>query len=562
MWGGWLDGFINACHIVLRVRQLSTTCGGTYVLDDPLPPARQNRSASADAPPQFHLVQTPNYPNIPHAFTECLWTVIGPHGQTLRIDFLGSFELVTTEPCTQELVELRDGASAGAPVIGTFCDQMPSTQHTTSNVVRLRYLTQAKLPKNGFQARVSVDSCGGAYREPEGYIESAMSGASGRAWSCDYRIHSRPGTTLNITFLSLETGYDWSSINDEDRNCSHVNHVAVYRTLAPGDSDDDDTGGLMPIDQFCFFRQPEASIITQANEVLIRLVVNGAVPHQSNHFRLHYNTSQERCGGELNADAGFIQTPGYPVGRSNRQFCEWRITVPKGRRVRVDIVDFDLAATQQATTTIVTGATPVVQRSYFQRVNFYNDLTYGSRIRTMTGNDRPDTVYSSDNQMLINMWSRSNVGHRGFRLNYTSYEPTSCGGSLDSEVSGTLSAPVNSTSYACLYQRNASRAFFDGAAGGNGTVGTMALDIRTVEAMMVRGVCSVGLALPLKVGLPQGWTLVRHHFRVHVSVSQSFPTTPPDHSHPFKTATNTHRSDFDFCIATISFLISQRYLHE
>lgn len=484
----------------LDYEEVSIDCGGTYRLDEPEQLSRLNRS-QAVAPP-FHIVQTPNYPNIPHAYTECVWTVIGPHGQTLRVDFEGSFELTVARPCTQELVELRDGASDGAPVIGTFCDQMPSTQHTASNVLRVRYFTQAKLPKNGFRARVTVDRCGGSYREPEGLIQSAPDSVMGSSQVCDYRIHSRPGATLNITFLDLDTSINWSS-NHEDLNCSSLNHVAVYSVLSPAAADgvDGDTAAdpgappaLSLIDSFCDIHQPQGSIITQAGEVVVRLVVRGAVANQRNHFRLYYNTSLDRCGGEINADAGHIQSPGYPVGRSNRQFCEWRITVPKGRRVRVDIEDFDLAATQSTIAAYVI-------HGYFQRLNFYNDMSYGSRIRTMSGQDAPDTVYSSDNQMLINMWSRSNVGHRGFRLNFTSNERSACGGDLNDPVAGQLTSPINHTSSACRYQRNATQPFFDvaevSASPGVTSVGTLALDIRTVEAM--RTTCSVGLVLPLKV---------------------------------------------------------------
>lgn len=49
------------------------------------------------------------------------------------------------------------------------------------------------------------------------------------------------------------------------------------------------------------------------------------------------------CTTEVNAPSGVIESRGYPtpVPRRSYSFCSWMITVPEGRRVSLNIVDFD-----------------------------------------------------------------------------------------------------------------------------------------------------------------------------------------------------------------------------
>lgn len=51
------------------------------------------------------------------------------------------------------------------------------------------------------------------------------------------------------------------------------------------------------------------------------------------------------CGGIVDLESGIIESPGYPARSLNRGLCEWRITVPAGRRVRAEFIDFDLIPT-------------------------------------------------------------------------------------------------------------------------------------------------------------------------------------------------------------------------
>lgn len=36
---------------------------------------------------------TPNYPNVPPPYTECIWTLLAPAGKRLSIHFINAFDL-------------------------------------------------------------------------------------------------------------------------------------------------------------------------------------------------------------------------------------------------------------------------------------------------------------------------------------------------------------------------------------------------------------------------------------------------------------------------------------
>lgn len=97
--------------------------------------------------------------------------------------------------------------------------------------------------------------------------------------------------------------------------------------------------------------------------------------------------------------------------------------------------------------------------------------------------------------MLINMWIRSNTGHRGFKLNFTSNEPTICVGDFN-DNEGSIQTPVNET-FSCHYKRENNRPFFLDTAGK--AYGTLALKISTMENSIPLIVCTPGINLPIKI---------------------------------------------------------------
>lgn len=448
------------------------------------------------------IISSPNYPSMALAHSECVWTIVAPNGELLQIDFIEQFVMTPDPTCSKEMVELRDGATEGATLIGRFCKETPSTQRTTSNILRVRFFTDVPMPRNGFKAKVSIAKCGGYYRSPAGVVHSSNypgRGAYPHNSTCDYRIIGQTGKTLNLTFLALDLPY-----KDEDQNCSDVDRVLLYNVVrhvpeeevvADGsDISDDDQTRLILIGEYCGTSdKPTEGIISIGNEVLVRFVTTANSNNEHTGFQLSYNSTVQRCGGDINTEWGTIQSPGYPVGRNVRIFCEWRITVPKGSRIRANIEDLDFEDRSIPTFRDMLRNSSRVLRSFGQRLMFYNDFKYLNRIRTVKARDPLQSIYSSDNKMLINLWLRSNVGHRGFRLTFRSTEPTICVGNLN-EQSGQILSPQNESVYMCEYTRDRPLLL---PPDDSSNTGTMLIAIKVT--IPTNGSCFIALPIPITV---------------------------------------------------------------
>lgn len=272
---------------------------------------------------------------------------------------------------------------------------------------------------------------------------------------CDYHLIGQFGSAMNLTFMDLHL--------PNVENCSTADHIEIYSIVQPDRNSNDSTTD--EIGRYCGTDRLPDSILT-SSEVLVRFVTMNA-NNIYRGFRISFTTSTEKCGGEVSSESGYIASPGYPNGRPFRQYCEWRITVPKGRRVKADLLDFDFGETQS-----LRGTRFLTRVSVPQSLTFYHDFTYTSRIKRIWQNETAEPVYSSDNRMLISLWLKYNAGHRGFRLRFSSDEPSICTGNLNSDE-GTIESPKNSSSYYCEYQREQSKPFIRDTS----NVGTMGIYI-------------------------------------------------------------------------------------
>lgn len=239
---------------------------------------------------------------------------------------------------------------------------------------------------------------------------------------------------INITFLDLH-------LPPPNYNYTDTDHIIVLSNLR-GRTGEDQYDEIAVV----YGATIPEPILTDSNEVLIKFVTQKANSEYRG-FRLLFNSTKEECGGEIQAETGVIQSPGYPVGRDIHRYCEWQITVPKGRRVRVDIIDYD-----------VRNQMPVLLLTRFRRISsrlaFYYHSHLLSPIRmylsSLTGPSEP--IYSTDNKMIVTLFSVDNAGHRGLKLNFTSNEPSLCIGDLNGQA-GSFSTPANLSKYYCEYER-------------------------------------------------------------------------------------------------------------
>uniref|UniRef100_A0A0P6JSL8 Putative fibrillin n=1 Tax=Aedes aegypti TaxID=7159 RepID=A0A0P6JSL8_AEDAE len=406
--------------------------------------------------------------------SQCMWNITVRPGRTIEFQF-ESIKLQKTDACDSS-VSIKNGIDEYSPLLGSYCgneipgkvntssnrafDTVPS-RLTTSNMLRVRYFTDSSDPGNGFKLNVSIAKCGGSIHTRKGTVQSknypVLGGYPAKS-VCEYLIYGSMNTVLNLTFedINLPTAV----------NCSSDN-LKIYNVI-PGENVTE-----LLIGTYCGSQIP-TSVLTYGNQAKL-VFTTFAMQSSYRGFKIAFNSVDDQCGGEINAASGDVTSPGYPDGGGLRfrRFCEWRITVPEGRRVKVEFVDLDLST---------------VSASYMQRIGFYHGFDYSARIRFVTGgsyNNKP--IHSSNNKMMINFWSRISSDNRGFKLHFSSDEPSMCVGNLDGNE-GIIATPINQTSFMCEYRR--STGVFSVGENGRKT-GTMALYFNEMKAGLYNNACAL-----------------------------------------------------------------------
>ncbi|KAL0113327.1 hypothetical protein PUN28_012468 [Cardiocondyla obscurior] len=398
----------------LSYREVSMNCGGEFILT-----SKQNKWE----------ISSPNYPNIPPTYAECVWKATAIAGEKLSIHFLERFDLSYSENCEREYVEIRDGGTDGSKLLGRFCkDVAPSSMTTTSNMMYIHFYTDVTEPKNGFKAVItSGEMCGGILRTTTGVIESPNYPQPYPVnQNCSWLIVAPTDHTLKLQFRDMQLpGF---------RQCESTDYVTIAEKLIENDS-----GNMSIIGTYCGLKRPDV-IETSTNKAYVYFKSDNRDYVSYKGFSLNFTSSQETCGGALVALNGIIKSPGYPNPRSKARYCDWRITLPVGYQIVVTILDLDVV--NEVGTTHVGYA-----------LSFYNDFRWRSKIAILGQGANVEEIRSSSNTMVIGYWS--STGHRGFKLQYKAEAPAPCGGSLKEEsgnITGPTSLPFNQSSYVCHWK--------------------------------------------------------------------------------------------------------------
>lgn len=97
---------------------------------------------------------------------------IAPNGELLKMEFIERFDLTKSRDCPNEYVEVREGTTSTAPVVGRYCRDKPQPIFTSSNMMRISYFTDVPIPRNGFKAKISFARCGKSIIANSGFVAS------------------------------------------------------------------------------------------------------------------------------------------------------------------------------------------------------------------------------------------------------------------------------------------------------------------------------------------------------------------------------------------------------
>ncbi|XP_045623432.1 cubilin [Procambarus clarkii] len=408
-----VSGIINTDKgFKLRYYEQASTCGGNHRLD-------------VDIPKQ--TIQSPNFPNPPNHNTECSWTILAPPEKAISLHFVDPFDITSIyDNCDQAFVEVRDGGTLISPLLGKFCgSHSPDTQHTTSNAIYIRYYNNVSEPHSGFKAEATIDRCGGTYNAWEDGIISSPGFPTPYSadLNCTYKVVAPYGHSVNLQFLDVD-------IFSLSQNCTGPwGRLQIREKNATGDE----------LGTLCSSGEEVAPINTFSNIAYISFV-GGPNPANRKGFRIMYNKSLDECGGEVAGPEGEIRSPGYPHGYSRGRTCEWVITVPRGKRVRLDFIDLDLGSLLSP---------PEVPHARFRYCADYIMIQNGpldtsplltNPICTTPIENGEWGINSSMNTMRVRLKTYGHNLGRGFRARWSSDDPQECGGELLSP-NGELTSP-------------------------------------------------------------------------------------------------------------------------
>lgn len=192
----------NIKGFVLKYTEISQECGGQLTL---------TQFANST------ILQSPNFPEIPPPHVECTWTIYGVPGERIRIDFI-FLDLTRTRDCRNEYVEVRDGGTSSSALIDKYCQDLPNSIFMSDNVGYLKFFTDVEDPRSGFQARISLATCGGTVRANDGVIYYPQNSRTDTIKDCMWHIVGPIDHTIKLHFnkvrMSCQHGY--VSINEFD----------------------------------------------------------------------------------------------------------------------------------------------------------------------------------------------------------------------------------------------------------------------------------------------------------------------------------------------------------
>ncbi|KAH8286857.1 hypothetical protein KR018_002895 [Drosophila ironensis] len=363
-------------------------------------------------------IRTPGFPYLPHPHADCTWLVVAPAGETIAADFGDPFEL-SVRHCDAEFVELFDGSTTLARRIARKCRKPQSTLRSTGNLLLIHYQSQLDEPHGGFRLNLSVSTCGGQFSEPSGSLTSEnypTPGGYPKPAECVYSIRLPKDKYIKLTVidLNLPKNATLGSSSDRLEIVDLMNEGTVLAVLTESE--------VVPV-----------PLVFNTNAVAIRFITITNV-NSFRGFRINYSIATATCSQDVNGVSGNLEISNLPETKWLR-FCRWKITVPKGQRVRLEVLDL-------ANIPIRNFTTRLFRLSTIPHMSFFNDANSLSLITKLQVDDYNGSavVESTENFMFVSILTNYlDLSSAKLRARYSSSKVSLCPPNIGDQASGSLS---------------------------------------------------------------------------------------------------------------------------
>ncbi|XP_046366009.2 cubilin-like [Haliotis rufescens] len=281
---------------------------------------------------------SPGYPaNYPDGLN-CVWVIYGPNGTQIKAEVLDvAFE--ASPLCERDYLVFREGTSSNSEVIKQMCVPVTGDIFSSGNQMYITFHSDMSVTHKGFRLKYSAVKAGSVcgnirliastwrrYLTSPGYPIPYHNGLE-----CQWTVVGPigMGIKVHILFLDMETSETCT------RDYLLFSDGVANATLA----------------KMCRFRSTD--IVSTSNYMVIDFHTDSSVTGRG--FSLQYFTvnadaiPNRNCGKRnLSADTyleRYLTSPGYPSPYANNLNCEWTISAPFGKRIRVAIVTIQMITT-------------------------------------------------------------------------------------------------------------------------------------------------------------------------------------------------------------------------
>ncbi|XP_077347020.1 cubilin isoform X1 [Lithobates pipiens] len=355
------------------------------------------------------VIHTPNYPNPYHQERTCEWIITQPDGEVVLFSF-DSFGLHPGTQCSSNYVEVRDGPSSNAPLIGKYCGpEVPPLAYSTQRSLYIKFVTDASTTNHGFLASYSSLNlgCGGTLTTLEGTISSPSHPAEyPHGVRCIWLISVPPGNLIQLTFTTF---------NLEQTFACHGDYLEIY------DNAMNATGNK--IGKYCG-RSIPPSITSSGNGMSLVFVSDSSVAVEG--FTASYVSinASTACDMAYTEATGVFTSPNYPANYPTNRQCVYTITTEFNMQIMLNFTDFKL-------------------ENYEDCARDYVEIRDGGyEVSPLLGrfcSGPPALIISHSNKLWIKFRSDSAVTYKGFSAHWDT-ATTGCGATLRA-LSGAFSSP-------------------------------------------------------------------------------------------------------------------------
>ncbi|XP_032593172.1 dorsal-ventral patterning protein tolloid [Drosophila grimshawi] len=366
------------------------------------------------------------------SLTVCEWRITATNGERIILH-LQELQLLHTQNCSQDYLEIRDGYWHRSPLVRRLCGSISGEVITTeTSRMLISYVNRnAALGYRGFKSRFEVVCGGDVFLSKARSIDSPNYPLEYTAnKECIWRITAPTHHQVALKFQSFELEkhdgciYDYIEIRDGSRSDSKL------------------------IGRFCGDKLPP-NIKTHSNQMYIKFVSDGSVQklgfsaalmldvdeckfmqhgcqhicintlgsyqcgcHAGYELQANGKTCEDACGGIVDATKsnGTLYSPSYPDLYPNAKECVWEVVAAAHHAVFLNFSHFDLEGTKLQYTKCSYDYLVIYSKMHDNRLK---------KIGIFCGNELPPIVNSEQNILRLEFHSDRTVQRTGFVAQFT-----------------------------------------------------------------------------------------------------------------------------------------------